>query len=152
MHCLFILFPATIVPVRQAVKNYQFWQHEFLQENKNHCPGREQLSSECKSPCSNEALAARGFHDKMGSLLLVRWFLAPGTSAGLGLSFASLLLYNECKRISTLTSELKQGKCTPSERIARKKKGEKDEKKEREKVRKRRKKRKSLNRPSSVTS
>lgn len=78
MHCLFILFQATIVPVRQAVKNYQFWQPEFSWENKNHCPGREQLSSECKSPSPNEALAASDFHDKTGAWLLVGWFPAPG--------------------------------------------------------------------------
>ena len=51
LHCLFIPFLATIVPVRKAVRNYQFLQLEFSEENKNRRPGRDGLSfSECKSP------------------------------------------------------------------------------------------------------
>ena len=51
LHCLFIPFLATIVPVRKAVRNYQFLQREFSEENKNRRPGRDGLSlSECKSP------------------------------------------------------------------------------------------------------
>lgn len=43
MHCLFILFLATIVPVSKAVRNYQFQRHEFSKENKNCCPRRDWL-------------------------------------------------------------------------------------------------------------
>ena len=50
LHCLFMPFLATIVPVRKAVRNYQFLQLEFSEENKNRRPGRDGLSlSECKS-------------------------------------------------------------------------------------------------------
>lgn len=35
MHCLFIPFLATIVPVRKAVRNYQFLQYEFVEEKQN---------------------------------------------------------------------------------------------------------------------
>lgn len=41
MHCLFILFLATIVPVRKDVRNDPFLQREFSEENKKRCPGRD---------------------------------------------------------------------------------------------------------------
>lgn len=35
----FIHFLATVVPVRNAGRNYQFLQHEFSEESKIHCLG-----------------------------------------------------------------------------------------------------------------
>lgn len=40
MHCLFIPFLATIVPVREAVRNHQFLQHAFSEGSKSHHRGQ----------------------------------------------------------------------------------------------------------------
>lgn len=37
MHCVLIQFLVTIVPVREALRNYRFLQHEFSEKTKNHC-------------------------------------------------------------------------------------------------------------------
>lgn len=84
MHCLFILFLATIVPVRKDVRNDPFLQREFSEENKKRCPGRDGPPSPSRAQIPTA---------KMGTFKSA-WLPAPPPRGCLPAPPTDLLLWN----------------------------------------------------------
>lgn len=81
MHCLFIPFLATIVPVRKAVRNYQFLQLELSEENKTRRLGEMRCPFQSVNPhWEMETLSLCGFQlQAMGSWSYPPSLPLPGT-------------------------------------------------------------------------